>query len=147
MVKVNSLDERLIKLLKDNARQSSEVLATQLNVSAATIRRRIRRLIKDGVMRIGAIVDPAKIGLPLAAVIALDVTHDSLDSVMQTLAELPEVKWVSTTTGRFDVIVMVRFPDTDELFRFMQTKVAKMEGVRDSEAFVCLHIERDRGVY
>ena len=144
VVTINGLDERLIHLLENDARQSSEVLAAQLNISPATVRRRVRRLIQSGVIRIVAAVDSSKIGLPLTAVIALDVAHEKLDAVTEMLVRRPEVKWVSTTTGRFDILAMASFPSTDELSVFVQRELAKIEGVRDSETFICLHIGKGR---
>jgi len=44
------LDERLIELLSQDARQSSQALAKRLNVSSSTIRRRISKLVKRGVL-------------------------------------------------------------------------------------------------
>ena len=140
MEKLDSLDVQLIELLQANARQSSEMIAKRLNTSPPTIRRRMRRLIKNGVIQIQAVVDPARVGLPLAAVIALDVEHDMLDSAMQTLTNLPEVRWVSTTTGRFDIIIQARFASTDDIFRFVQKEIAGIDGIRDSETFICLHL-------
>lgn len=137
---LDTLDKKLIGILQQNSRQSSELLAKQLGVSPATVRRRIRRLITKGVIRIGAIVDHNKAGLPLAAVFALDVAPDKLDSTMQTLSSLPDVKWISTTTGRFDILAGARFPSTKELSDFVQKELTKVEGVRNSETFVCLNM-------
>ncbi len=147
MVKVDSVDKRLIELLQEDAGRSSDVLARHLKVSAATVRRRTRRLIKNQVIRIGAVVDPQKVGLPLAAIMAIDVVNEKLDDVVKTLASKPGVIWVSTTTGRFDVIALVRFPSTDELSRFVQSELSKVEGIRDSETFICLHFESKREHY
>ena len=140
----DSLDEKLIQLLEKDARQSSEVLAKQLNVSPATVRRRIKRLIQSGVLRMMALVDPDKVGFPLIAVIAFDVAHDRLEAAMQTLADLPEVTWVSTTTGRFDILALVRFRSTEELSTFVQKELPNMEGLRDSETFICLQVKKGR---
>jgi len=138
------LDERLVHLLEKDAAQSSEALAKQLSVSAATVRRRVRRLIQSGALRIVAVVDPNKVGFPLAAVIAFDVDHDKLDSVTQLLASRPEVRWVSTTTGRFDILVLVRFRSTNELSDFIQRELVDIEGVRGSETFICLDVKKGR---
>ncbi|MDO8568180.1 MAG: Lrp/AsnC family transcriptional regulator [Dehalococcoidales bacterium] len=143
MVKIDSLDERLIKMLQKDAHRSSGVLAKQLKVSPATVRRRMRRLIQNGTMRIAAIVDPAKIGLPLAAMIALHVEHDKLDSVVKQLSKRPEVGWLSTTTGRFDIMALARFPSTEELSKFIQKETTGIQGIRDSETFVCLNVNND----
>jgi len=134
------LDMQLIQLLGKDARQSSEALASQLNVSSATVRRRVKKLIKSGVLRIVAVADPAKVGLPLAVVIALRVNPESSASVVNLLTSRPEIKWVSTTTGRFDLIALARFASTDELSEFVQTDLPKIGGIRNSETFVCLRV-------
>ncbi len=67
-MKMDLLDEHLIKLLAQDARVSSEVLANKLKVTPATVRRRLNELIKNKVVRILAAVDPNKVGLSLAAV-------------------------------------------------------------------------------
>ena len=138
------LDERLINLLGQDARQSSEALAKQLDVSAATIRRRLKKLVKSGIIRTVAVVDPDKSGFPLTAIIAFDVAHDKLQSTAQMLSEKPEIKWVSTTTGRFDIIALARFQSTDQLSDFLQREVSTIEGLRDTETFICLHVNRGR---
>ncbi len=143
---VDRLGKQLIGLLEEDARQSSEALAKKLGVSSATIRRRLSRLIQSGVIRIVALSDPRKVGLPLAAIIAFDVAHDKLDDVMQQLTARPEVVWASTTTGRYDIIVSMHFPSTDELYDFMQREVPKLEGIKDSETFVCLRVTKARYV-
>ncbi len=144
MVKIDALNKRLIKLLQDDARRSGDVLARELGVSSATVRRRIRALIKDDVMRIQAVLAPDKVGLPLAVVIAFDVAHDKLESVMEFLADRPEVKWLSSCTGRFDIMAVAWFSSTEELSEFVQKQLVKLEGVRDSETFVCLQVKKPR---
>ncbi len=128
----------LIQLLGKDVLQSSEALAKQLNVSAATVRRRLRKLRNNGIVRAVACVNPSDIGQPLGAVIALGVPNEKVDSVARTLSERPEVKWVATTTGRFDIMVFACFPSTDELARFLQNELPK-DSIRDSETFICLH--------
>lgn len=144
MIKNDSLDERLIRLLQQNGRQSSDVLAKQLNISSATVRRRIKKLIQSGLMRVVAVVDPEKAGFPFIALIALDVHHNQLDSAMKFLANRPEVTWVSATTGRFDIIISARFPTADDFSKFLRVELAKVEGLKDSESFLCVYVEKGR---
>ena len=139
---LDSLDEQLIELLKEDAQRSSETLGKQLKVSSATVRRRTKKLIQNGMLRIMAVTDPIKVGLPLAVVIAFDVVHEKLNSITTLLANRPEVRWASTTTGRFDLIIIARFRSTEELANFTQKDLIKIEGIRNSETFVCLHVEK-----
>ena len=139
---IDSLDEQLVKLLGQDARQSSASLARKLKVSAATVRRRLRRLTQSGLLRVVGLVDPAEFGLPLVAVISLDVAQDKLESAINVLVNRPEIRWVSATTGRFDIIALARFPSTENLFEFLTKHLANMEGVKDSETFICYDVKK-----
>ncbi len=139
---IKSLDKSLIELLGEDATQSSEALAKQLDVSAATVRRRTKRLVKDGTIRIVAVADPNKVGLPLATLLALDVSHERLDEVSEELAKHRQVNWVSTTTGQFNVMALVRLSSTDELANFMEKELSNLEGVRSSETLICLRVKK-----
>ncbi|MBI2860416.1 MAG: Lrp/AsnC family transcriptional regulator [Chloroflexi bacterium] len=142
MIILDSLDRKLIQLLQEDARKSSEALAKQLGVSAATVRRRTRKLLRNDVLRVSAIVNPDKVGLHLTALMAFNVAHDALDDVIKMLAKRPEVKWVATATGRFDILAVVQFHSTDGLSAFVEKDLMKVEGIRDSETFICLHVEK-----
>ena len=139
---IDSVDEKIIQLLSRDAWQSSESLAKEINVSSATVRRRIKKLVKSGTLHVGAFVDPVKIGQPLAAVIALGVPHDKVEKVAQQLSARPEVKWVSSMTGRFDILVLLRLSSTDELANFVQKELPKLDAIKSSETFICLHIHK-----
>ena len=143
----NALDEQLIKLLQDDGRQSSNVIAKQLGVSSATVRRRIKKLVESGVLRIVGLIDPDKAGYPFVAVIAVDVAHDKLDEALKLMAARPEVIWVSATTGRFDIIAVAHFPSSGDFSSFLREELAKTDGIKDSETFLCLHVEKGRYQY
>ena len=119
MYNIDELDSRLIKLLEENAWQTSTALARPLNVSSATVRRRLKQLTRNDVIRTVAIIQPDKVAARLNAVIALNISHQSLNEVMKILGNKQEVKWVASTTGRFDVLALVDFESTEELPGFM----------------------------
>ena len=138
----DSVDEQLVRLLGQDARQSSEALAKQLNLSAATVRRKLRKLIKSDLLRIVGVVDPTSFGFPLIVVITFDIVRDKVELATKKLSELPEIRFVSTITGRYDIIAIARFRSTDCLSEFVTKELAKLEGIRDSETFVCLEIKK-----
>jgi len=142
MADLDSTDEQLVRLLGKDARQSSEALAKQLKVSSATVRRRLRKLIRGHLLRIVGIVDPADFGFPVVAMIAFHVTHDKLESAVDKLASRPEVRWVSMTTGRFDIIVLARFRSNADLSKFLTKQLPEIDGLRDSETFTCLDVKK-----
>ena len=138
------LDLELIKLLSQDAAQSNQIIAKKLKVTTATIRRRKGQLIKKDALRILGAVNPAKIGYGVTVVVAFDVQGDKLNSAVKLLSSLPEITWLSTTTGRFDIIALVRLQSTDELSQFITDTVSSIEGLRNSETFVCLRVAKGK---
>ena len=146
MYELDETDSKIIKLLEENAWQTSEALAKPLGVSSATVRRRLKQLVQNGVIRAVAITNPDRAEARLNAIIALNVSHQSIDEVMQALASQSEVKWVATTTGRFDILALVEFNSTEALFKYLRGKLLRIEGITDSETFVCLHVKKGKQV-
>lgn len=142
----DSVDVRIAKLLGQDGSQSSEVIARQLNISSATVRRRLKNLILCKLLRIVGVVNPYHFGLPVHALIALHVAYDKLESVTDFLAKRPEIHWVSTTTGQFDIMAAVMLSSTSSLSDFLKNQLAKVEGIRDSETFICLEVKKGRMV-
>ncbi len=136
----DSIDIQIAQLLAKDARQSSEEIAKQLKISSATVRRRLRKLISSNLMRIVAVVDPGKFGLSVAAIIALDVVPDKLESTIEELANRQGVRFISTTTGRYDIIILTRFNSIEHLSGFIKKELGHLEGLRGSETFLCLDV-------
>lgn len=146
MKHINHINEQIIHLLEQNARQSSQAVARKLNVSSATVRRRLKRLFDSEVLHMVAYRDPLIAGIPLATVIAFNVDHSLVDEVMKAICSYREVILACTTTGRFDAFALARFASNEEFSSFLRNELTKIEGIKESETFVCLHIEK-RGVF
>ncbi len=133
------LNMQLISLLEKDASQTSEELARQLDASSSTIRRRKKELIQQGTLHIVAIPEPKSIGLNMIAIIAFQVQHEHLGSVLDALKSRKDVKCLYATSGRYDMIALLWFSSTEQLYKFMEEDVAKLEGVKGTETFVCMH--------
>jgi Lrp/AsnC family transcriptional regulator, regulator for asnA, asnC and gidA len=140
----DTLDARIMEILKQDGRIALSSLAQRTGVSTLIARKTIQRLLDDKVIHIGAVVDPATVGLPIATILTLKVETDKWDTVIQQLIKHVAVNTVAKMTGRFDVFAFLRFRDMDEFSRFMQSELDNMEGVIDVEASLCLQITRGR---
>ena len=114
------IDKKLIRLLQEDCTRGKETIAAVLGVSTATVRRRIKKLNEAGIVQLVARVDPNKIGNPLTTIIGFDIAHDKLVNAVKSLASKPEIAWISTTTGGFDIMAIARFESTEDLSEFMQ---------------------------
>ena len=76
---MDSIDLRLIELLRENARSSYAELARQVGLSSPAVHERVGKLEAAGVITgYRALVDPAAIGLDVTALIGV-IESDSVD--------------------------------------------------------------------
>jgi DNA-binding Lrp family transcriptional regulator len=139
---MDELDARIVKLVEKNARQTSDVIAKQLSVSSATVRRRLKRLLDTRELHIEAYRDLAKAGLTVSALIGLKIEHELHEQVMAAVSGLREVYWASTTTGRFDAFILSYSSSDEQLYLFLRDTLLKIKGIKDSETFLCLRVEK-----
>jgi len=139
---IDELDRQIIEQLAKDARQSSKLIAKKLYVDASTVRRRIQRLVRDGVIYIAALSSLAKIGLHVAAIVGLDVESRDLSGCIQELCAFPEVNFVSVTTGRFNVMARICCHATADVSSFSSKVLSQIKGVKNCEAFICMNIAK-----
>ena len=139
---MDDLDRKLINILQVNGRLSNASVARDVAVREGTVRRRLRRLIQEEVIRVVAVPDPEKMGYNTLALVGIQAEPDKIDTVATTLAQLPEAHYVSLTTGSFDIFIWVALSSSEELGKFLRQKVGFIEGIRRTETFVHLAIAK-----
>ena len=141
-MKIDQTDRAIISLLQDDARQSNAAIARVIGVSEATIRRRIKIMVEDGVVAIQAVLNPTKFGLSTSAMIGIDVQPDHLDTGAEALNDRKEVGFLGVCTGRYDLLVWALVESLDQLREFLEGFLAKVPGVRKTETLVLLDVKK-----
>ena len=93
------------------------------------MRQRVQRLLDSGVMQIVAVTDPLQVGFRRQAMIGIRVDGD-LTPVGDALARMPEVDYVVTTAGSFDLLVEVVCEDDDQLLELLTKQIRVLPGRR-----------------
>ena len=140
---VDELDRRLMIELARDARLSSAALSAKLNVSATTIRRRIRQLQDRRMVTFAAIPDPLQMGYGLSAIVALEVDLNKIDGVAKSLANCENVRYVSLCTGNHDIFVGAWFRSSAELKQFVKDYIGDLPGIRKTETFIVLDVIKE----
>lgn len=128
---IDKKDLKIIDMLRENARTPLTEIASRLDVSESTIRKRIRALEKNGVItQYTVVVDPSKLGYNSVSMVGIDVESTHLLDVAMRMTEFPEVKFVATSTGDHMIITEIWINDSKELGRFIAENIEKQEGVK-----------------
>jgi Lrp/AsnC family transcriptional regulator for asnA, asnC and gidA len=142
MTSIDATDRKIIEVLQDDGRASNADIARQLDVSEATIRRRLAQLQEKDIIRIVAVADPFKLGFDIIAIIGLQAERNQLQAVEQTLKETPEVRFMGVTLGAYDLMLEAWFRSGDELLEFVTVTLAEVEGIRRTETFQIMRLSK-----
>ncbi|NPA38733.1 MAG: Lrp/AsnC family transcriptional regulator [Candidatus Nanohaloarchaeota archaeon] len=119
MVRIS--DKDLIKDLKRNSRIPYTELAKKYAVSEGAIRKRIAKLIKQGIIRKFTVdVDPKKLGYEIEALIGIDTAPDKLVEVLDYLKQQEEIEELYTSTGDHMIMLKICFKDNSELIDYVK---------------------------
>jgi Lrp/AsnC family transcriptional regulator for asnA, asnC and gidA len=130
---IDRLDLKIIRSLNKNARKPYKDIAKELDVSDTTVRKRIKRMLDDGVIKqFNLLLDYHKIGRVIKAFIGIRIGPSKLQDVVKTLEDNPDVQVLYRTTGQVDLFVEVIFRDMEELNSFLESEL-NIEGVTGTD--------------
>lgn len=127
---IDETDRRILSALAGDARLSMRELATRVHVSRANAYTRVERLREAGVIRgYRADVDPVLSGFGTSAYITLNLRQAEWRHVKAHLQRLPGVVHIALVGGEFDVILLVRARNDEELRRLVFDEIQAVPGV------------------
>ncbi len=134
---LDELDEKILKLIVDNARVPFLEVARECNVSGAAIHQRVQKLTNLGVIKGSEfIVDPEKLGYEACAFVGLFLTSPStFDHVVKELEKIPEVVECYYTTGQYDLLIKVFAKNNKDLLRIIHNELQPL-GLARTETLI-----------
>ena len=137
---MDQLDNKIVSMLKQDGRLSNANVARVLKVSEGTIRRRLKRMTNENIIRIFAVPNPESIGLHSEALIGIQVDPDKMEIIANKVSKLQQATWVAHTTGTYDIFLWAAVESTEELGKFIRGPIGTIPGVRRTETFVNLRV-------
>jgi DNA-binding Lrp family transcriptional regulator len=145
--KLDSVDMRILSLLQEDCRLSFNKIASKLGISVGTAFNHVKNLEKKGILKgYTVILDSAKLGYSLTAVILVQAEGGYLSDVEKEIAKTDNVVAVYDITGDYDAAVITKFKDRASLNVFVKNLIA-IPHIRRTVTNVALNIvKEDLGV-
>lgn len=140
---MDDTDQRLIALLRQDARTSVATLAAKLQVSRGTVTNRITRLEDTGVI-VGYTVRLRPDAQPndIHAWMSIAVEGNTTRAVIASLLGEPGVATLHDTNGRWDLLAELRAANLAELSKVLE-RIRLVKGISSTETSI--HLETYRG--
>ena len=140
--KFDEIDQRMVDLLVADARMSINELASRAGIARTTAYTRLERLQTSGVITgFTAVVDNAKAGHPVAALIFVNLEQHSWSRARDELRRLPGLQHLFLTSGTFDAVLLVRMADLHALRDVILVELHGMPLVKSTQTIFVLDEE------
>lgn len=144
--------DKLISLLKQNARISNAQLAAMLSSTEAEIAAKIEEYEAAGIIKgYSAILDDEKADKDLVtAFIELKVTPQAeygFDEIARTVMMYDEVESVSLMSGAYDLAVTVSGTNLKEIALFVAQRLSTIDGVLSTATHFVLKRYKEKGIF
>ena len=137
---LDALDNEIIHSLTEDGRMSFGEMAKKLNVTAPTVRSRVKHLEEKGLFKVSGLVDPSRHPDMITALVAMSIqSKGTLDDIVEKISRLPNVAWAGVVAGRYDIIAeVVCVGGKEELYRFTTETILAFGHVVRSETFIIM---------
>ena len=141
---LDSTDRALIALLQANARESTANLARKLGIARTTVVARLAKLEREGVIvgytvRLGADDERPRV----QAHVGITLEPKAARDVIRRLQKIPELLQLSSVSGAFDYIALLRADSTARLDALLD-EIGELDGVIKTHTSVVLAVRIDR---
>ena len=141
--KIDEVDLQIIKYLNEDGRTPFSQIAQRLDVSTGMIRQRYHRLVEEGILQVVAVTNPLLMGFTTMAHIGVKADVSRLQEIADQIAVFDEVIYLVLLTGSYDLHIEVVCRDQTHLLNFLTNKLHSVEGIKDTESFICMRIAKE----
>jgi DNA-binding Lrp family transcriptional regulator len=126
--------DELLKLIKDNAKETPENLAKLLGTTAAKVTAKIKGYEKAGIIQgYQAVINEDKLDdAPVTAVIEVRLTAEregGFNRIAERISRFPEVRSAFLMSGGYDLLLFVSGKTLNEVASFVSEKLSTLGGV------------------
>lgn len=137
-------DQALLSLLGSNARESTAEIARRLQLSRSTVKDRISRLERRGIIRGYSV----KLAEPydreqITAHVMIDVDPKKANQVVRQLKKITGIKALHTINGSHDLLAITTSPSTQALDECLD-QVGAIEGIERTQSSILLSTKFER---
>ena len=137
---LDAADRRILRALRRDGRLSIVALAEEVGLSPAPCQGRVQRLEEGGIAGYTAMLDHARLGLPLQAFVLVSLVSHAEEAVARFQAALsgrPEVLAAYAMSGEMDYLLHVAAADFEAYADFALKALLRMPGVKETRSFSC----------
>lgn len=138
MIKLDETDEKLIKVLSEDSRKAFNEIADELGLSIITVRKRIQKLIDEGIIKkFTILLNPELYANKITSMVTIHPAAHRQNEIINKITEMKEVEEAYLMTGGCGLSMKVHVNNLLELNELIE-KLRATQGVISIENCIVL---------
>ncbi len=139
---VDSFDRKILQIMQQSNRTTSDQIAEQVGLSPAAVQRRIKKMREQGIIQSDiSVVDPKAVGQGVTMIVQVSLERERLDLLDEFKKEMknnPSVQQCYYVTGTADFILLVTARDMEDYDRFTRAVFFDNPNIRNFQTNVVM---------
>ena len=128
--KLDLLDLKIIEELKNNSRVSFNDISQKIDKTEATVRRRVKKLLEEGVITRFTIDYNIDSKQNISATIKAVPDFKDIKRILKQLKSIEEIKNIWRLSGDCGLLMKVDIPSIDKFNPLIEEKISQIEGIK-----------------
>ncbi len=136
---LDKIDITIVQFLSEDSKLTYKKIADKLEVSSQTVKDRIDKLIKRGIIKRFTInIEPEKLNFSIEFICELDINASVMDDVLMEIKKIPEIHNIKITTGIHDILCIGNASSIANLHDIVEKKISMIPGVNKTYTSITL---------
>ena len=124
------VDLKILELLKDNSRMSFNEISQSVGKTEATVRRRVKKLTDDGIIRKFTIDYSVDNKPRTRATVKVEPDFKEIKRILKELLEIEEITNIWRLSGDCGLFMKVEIPSIEQFNPLIEEKISQIKGVK-----------------
>lgn len=124
------VDLKILELLKDNSRMSFNEISQSVGKTEATVRRRVKKLNDEGVIRKFTIDYDIDNKPRTRATVKVEPDFKEVKRILRELLEIEEITNIWRLSGDCGLFMKVEIPSIEQFNPLIEEKISQIKGVK-----------------
>ncbi|UCC20190.1 MAG: Lrp/AsnC family transcriptional regulator [Promethearchaeota archaeon] len=124
------IDLKILELLKENSRTSFNEISQSINKTEATIRRRVKKLIDEGIIKKFTIDYDIDSKQKISATIKIEPDFKDIKRIVNEISMIDEVSNIWRLSGDCGLLLKVDIDSIDKFNPLIEDKISQITGLK-----------------
>ena len=124
------IDQKILELLKENSRRSFNEISENINKTEATVRRRVKKLIEEGIIKKFTVEYDIDSRQKVYATIKIEPDFKEIKRILKDLSKIDEISDIWRLSGDCGLLLKVDLDSIDKFNPLIEDKISQIIGIK-----------------